>query len=192
MSNDDGSLIRRTLAGETAAYGELVSRHQDRLFNVVFRQIGHAEDARDVVQDAFISAYEALGRFNGEAQFFTWLYRIAVNAAISHKRKQGHRQRVQVGGRAVPDRPDLSDAAQPDAAINRQEAIERVQRALLQVTPEYRAALVLREIDGRKYEEIAEILELPIGTVRSRIFRGRLELRANLESMTAADSGEAR
>jgi RNA polymerase sigma-70 factor (ECF subfamily) len=186
VAPDDASLIHRTLAGETAAYGELVRRYQNRLYNTVFRLVGSAEDARDIVQDSFISAFEALNRFHGDSQFFTWLYRIAVNASISHKRKQRRTLRSGQGGSAgiAPEPADLSDGHAPDAALQRSEDRRSVQEALMRLGSEFRAVLVLREIDGRKYEEIAELLNLPIGTVRSRIHRARLELRLILEGMS--------
>jgi RNA polymerase sigma-70 factor (ECF subfamily) len=179
----DQQLIADCLNGRTAAFGELVRRYQDRIFNVVFRLVGNAEDASDVVQDAFLSAYQSLGKFKGEAQFYTWLYRIAINTAVSLKRKQrvvaAFRVRTSEAGDAEP--LDHSEFSRPENAMERSEQQQRVQAALQKLSGEHRTVLILKDIEGQKYETIAEILRVPIGTVRSRLHRARLELRAILE-----------
>jgi len=184
VTNDDATLIRQTLAGDRSAFGVLVRKYQDRLFNVAFRLAGHVEDARDITQEAFINAFESLHRFQGEAQFFTWLYRITVNAAISRQRKRRETISLQQGGRADKPLPEPNDESfdhQPGDALERRESDQRIHAALQQVSPDFRSVLVLRDLDGMKYEEIAAALELPIGTVRSRLHRARLELRSILE-----------
>jgi RNA polymerase sigma-70 factor (ECF subfamily) len=173
---DDQRLIADCLAGRTAAFGELVRRYQDRLYNTVFRLVGNAEDARDVVQDAFLRAYQSLPNFKGEAQFFTWLYRIAVNTAISVKRK--HKPALALkSGSATSEPLDESEFSKPGQALERAEEERRIQAALDLLSPEHRTVLVLKEIEGQKYEAMAQILQVPIGTVRSRLHRARLELR---------------
>ena len=179
MNPEDDRLIAECLAGRTAAFGELARRYQDRLYNTVYRLVGNAEDARDVVQDAFLQAYRSLGRFKGDSQFFTWLYRIAVNAAISLKRKQRlaislRGSRIDPGG-AEP--LDTSEESRPERALERAEQERRVQDALNRLSPEHRAVLVLKDMEGEKYETMAEVLKVPIGTIRSRLHRARLELR---------------
>lgn len=183
MSADDRRLIDDCLGGRSAAFGELVRRYQDRLYTTVYRLVGHAEDARDVVQEAFLHAYQSLDRFKGDAQFFTWLYRIAVNAAISNKRKRRVVLRLNYGrgGGEETEPADESEVGRPEAALERREKEGRVWRALGRMSPEHRAVLVLKEIDGQRYDAMAEILRLPIGTVRSRLHRARMELRELLE-----------
>jgi RNA polymerase sigma-70 factor (ECF subfamily) len=178
-----------TVGGDRAAFGVLVRRHQDRLFNTVSRLLGNTEDAADVVQDAFLNAFVSLGAFKGDAKFFTWLYRIAVNSAISMKRKQRFALSVDSPGIASsgPEPTDESESSRPELALERAEDIERIQSALNRLTPEHRAVLVLKEIDGQKYEAIAEILQVPIGTIRSRLHRARLELRDRLAEDSAND-----
>jgi RNA polymerase sigma-70 factor (ECF subfamily) len=183
VNADDHRLIAEALQGRTAAFGELVRRYQDRLYNTVYRLLDHAEDAQDVVQDAFLNAYQSLHRFKGDARFFTWLYRIAVNAAISMKRKQrlalsptSYRAgRDSRDGLAEP--PDRSEFSQPGQALERADLERRLQEALNRLSPDHRAVLVLKEMEGQKYETMAEILKVPIGTIRSRLHRARLELR---------------
>ena len=187
MLHDDSVLIQMTVQGDRAAFGVLVRRYQDRLFNTVVRLLGNTEDAADVVQEAFLNAYVSLGAFKGDAQFFTWLYRIAVNSAISLKRKQRVALSVDLPGTATtaPEPTDESESSRPGLALERAEDVERLQSALNRLTPEHRAVLVLKEIDGQKYEAIAEVLQVPIGTIRSRLHRARVELRDQLAEETA-------
>lgn len=182
MSKDDRTLIAECLAGETASFGVLVRRYQDRLFNTVYRLMDNAEDAQDIVQEAFLNAYQSLGNFHGDSAFFTWLYRIAINSAISYKRKR--RVMVRIGllnEEKSIDPLDPSDLSQPGFALEQAEREQQLHWALSQLSPEHRAVLVLKDLEGQKYEEIAAILEVPIGTVRSRLHRARLELRVLLE-----------
>jgi RNA polymerase sigma-70 factor (ECF subfamily) len=182
VSADDHRLITASLNGDPIAFGELVRRYQDRLYNTVYRLLGNAEDAQDVVQDAFLNAYQSLDGFKGDSQFFTWLYRIAVNTAISHKRKQ--RLTLSIDGRNGENRLeplDTSDASQPGHALEQAEEERRVQRALSRLSPEHRAVLIMKDMEGQKYETMAEILGVPIGTIRSRLHRARSELRELLE-----------
>ena len=179
MNADDHRLIVECLQGRHAAFGELVCRYQDRLFNTVYRLLGNAEDAQDVVQEAFLSAFQSLDSFKGDSQFYTWLYRIAFNTAVSLKRKQRvalsmHGLRED-GGEIEP--PDPSEFSQPDHALQQAEEERRIQRALNRLSPEHRAVLILKDMEGEKYETMAEVLQVPIGTIRSRLHRARLELR---------------
>lgn len=183
MSADDQRLIAESLQGNTAAFGVLVRRYQERLYHSVYRLVENAEDAQDVVQEAFLSAYQSLTSFKGDSRFFTWLYRIAVNTAISLKRK--HRATVRIetltNGNIRLDPLDPSAASRPEHALEQAEQQSRVRQALARLSPEHRAVLVMKEIDGMKYEEMAETLQVPIGTIRSRLHRARMELRELLE-----------
>ena len=184
MNGDDQRLIADCLKGRTAAFGELVRRYQDRLYNTVYRLVGSAEDAQDVVQEAFLHAYQSLDRFKGDSRFFTWLYRIAVNSAISLKRKQRVVVSIRLGreGQGGPAEPlDNSEFSQPGRPLERAEEERRIQLALSRMSPEHRAVLILKDMEEQKYEDMAEILQVPIGTIRSRLHRARLELRTLLE-----------
>jgi RNA polymerase sigma-70 factor, ECF subfamily len=180
VSADDQRLIARSLAGDPDAFGGLVLRYQDRLFNTVFRLVDNPEDARDVVQEAFLSAYQSLNAFKGDSLFFTWLYRIAVNTAISLKRKQKSALRLiatmhDTGVIIEPQDPSASN--QPGHALEMAEEERRVHAALARLSHEHRSVLVLKDMEGMKYEEMAEVLQVPVGTIRSRLHRARLELR---------------
>jgi RNA polymerase sigma-70 factor (ECF subfamily) len=182
VNPDDSHLIALSIRGDRAAFGELVRRYQERLYHTVYRLIGNADDARDVVQDSFLSAYQSLHQFKGDARFFTWLYRIAVNTAISMKRKHRVVLSADLRGRKPLAEPhDESDGSRPGASLERAEDEMRLQVALSALTAEHRSVLVLKEIEGRRYETIAEILGVPIGTVRSRLHRARLELHDRLQ-----------
>jgi RNA polymerase sigma-70 factor (ECF subfamily) len=177
--SDDAPLIAATLAGDTAAFGQLVGLYQDRLYNSLLRVLGSAEDARDVVQDAFVQAFLKLDSFRGSSAFYTWLYRIAFNLAMSRAR----RERKMVSLDRVKDgcgHEPVDGQPTAEADLLRNEQVAMVHAALAELTPEYRQILVLREIEGCRYEEIAEILELPVGTVRSRLFRARMQLKDQL------------
>ena len=182
MNSDDSQLIALSVHGDRAAFGVLVRRYQDRLYHTAYRLIGNAEDARDVVQDSFLNAYQSLHQFKGDARFFTWLYRIAVNAAISVKRKHRAMLSADLPGRQTnAEPPDESDGNQPGSNLERAEDERRIQAAIDSLSAEHRAVIVLKEIEGQKYETIADVLGVPIGTVRSRLHRARLELRDRLQ-----------
>lgn len=195
MNPTDESLIADCLAGRTSAFGQIVSRYQDRLFHSVARLLNHQEDARDVVQETFLSAFQNLAGFKGDAVLFTWLYRIAVNTAISWKRKQ-----KPALGLYDPERPGGVDPADPSVSVQPGHALEtaeeerRIHAALARLSPEHRSVLVMKDMEGMKYEVMAEILQVPIGTIRSRLHRARLELRDLLvqePTPEPADSSES-
>lgn len=179
--NDDIQCVQAALAGDKDAYGDLVERYQQRLFNTVFRVVGVHEDALDVVQDAFFQAYAKLGAFRGDAQFYTWLYRIAMNLALSHCRRRRPTSSVDDFKSRLGEEP-TDDGAGPENQAVAQENVEQIQAALARLGTEHRQILVLREIEGCSYEAIAEILSLPVGTVRSRLFRARSQLKEQLTS----------
>lgn len=182
VTSDDLRLIELTLAGNKEAFGELVLKYQDRLFGTLVHMLGSLEDARDAVQEAFLSAYEKLGSFRQESSFYSWLFRIAYNSAISSRRRErGFRQslddRKSLTG---TEPPDLSPTVDPASQIQSEESQQQVRQALNELGPEYRDAIILKEIEGLRYDEISELLNCPIGTVRSRIHRARQLLRDKL------------
>jgi RNA polymerase sigma-70 factor (ECF subfamily) len=186
VSADDHRLITECLEGNTASFGLLVRRYQDRLYNTVYRLVDNAEDAQDVVQEAFLNAYQSLASFHGDSAFFTWLYRIAVNTAISLRRKK--RVMVRIDGRAgesAIEPLDPSELSRPGHALEQAERERRIQQALARLSPEHRAVLVMKDMEGQKYETMADILQVPMGTIRSRLHRARLELRELLERSEA-------
>lgn len=181
VNPDDRQIIESVLQGRTEVFGQLVLRYQDRLYNAILRVVENRDDAADVVQDAFVNAYQSLASFKGGSEFYTWLYRIAFNSAISQKRRKrlfisldtDHRN----GAEGYFEPTDNSLDSRPGSALERTEEERALQRSLTRLSPEHRTVLVLKDIEGMKYEEIAEVLAVPVGTIRSRIHRARLELR---------------
>lgn len=179
---NDSQLIQHALNGDSGAFGQLVQRYQGRLYNTLFHVVGSREEAEDLVQDAFVQAYVKLSSFQGHSAFYTWLYRIAFNLSVSKRRRKRpeisvDQQREQSG--AEPE--DGSESAEQQ--VLREERAEQVYAALDRLPTEQRSILVLRELEGCCYESIAEILELPVGTVRSRLHRARVQLKSQLRDV---------
>lgn len=167
---------------DPAAFGELVARHQERIYAAVRRFCGHDDDACDIVQRAFLNAFRKIREFKGDAAFSTWLYRIAFNEAISYRRER-RRSALTLGGSddGAPS-PEPAERPDPAARMESEETRRKVQQALDLLSDEDRQIVLLRDLQGHSYEEIAEILGIPKGTVRSRLHRARLELRDRLKS----------
>ncbi|MSR60450.1 MAG: sigma-70 family RNA polymerase sigma factor [Planctomycetaceae bacterium] len=182
MLKSDQQLIAECLAGQTHVFGDLVLRYQDRLYNMLINVLGSGEDARDVAQEAFVSAFQKLHTFKGQSAFYSWLFRIAMNSAVSRQRKRNHipvsieALRSQTGLEPTDQHPDNH----PSYSMESAERQAAVQAALADLPEEFRKVLVLKEMDELRYEEIAAIVGCPIGTVRSRIHRARAELRNRL------------
>lgn len=178
----EAELIREALQGQTSSYGELVERLQGRLFNAMLQVVGSHDEAEDVVQDSFVQAYVKLNSFQGNSQFFTWLYRIAFNNALSRQRRRRHELSIEQSREITGTDPEDATEA-PDEPLLREERISSVHTALNLLSEEHRAILVLREMEDLSYEEIAVILDINIGTVRSRLSRARNQLKIHLQEM---------
>jgi RNA polymerase sigma-70 factor, ECF subfamily len=182
--HDEQGLIDACRAGQTEAFGVLVRRYQDRLYPTVLHLTGCAEEAQDLLQEAFLRAYQGLDRFHGGSSFYTWIYRIAVNLALSGRRRRRPSLRLDEGprGSAIDpaDDPEQSDPAIP---VERAERDRLIREALEALAPDHRAVVVMKEFDGLRYEEIGAALGIPIGTVRSRLHRARGELRGRLRAL---------
>lgn len=171
----DEELVRRVQAGDTAAFDLLVRKHQHRIAALIGRYVSDWSEVQDVAQETFIRAYRALGNFRGDAQFYTWLHRIAVNTAKNHL--VAHNRRPPTDDIDDAEHFDsgirLRDSDTPERELMRQQLEQTVMRAVEALPEELRVAINLREVDGLSYDEIAERMGCPIGTVRSRIFRAR-------------------
>ncbi|ANG64066.1 RNA polymerase sigma factor RpoE [Marinobacterium aestuarii] len=182
MSNEsqsaiDGQLVKRVQAGDSRAYDLLVKKYQHKIIGLIGRYVYDHHEALDVSQEAFIKAYRALPKFRGDSAFYTWLYRIAINTAKNHLVAKGRRPPdVDV---AVEDAhyfggdSQLKDIETPENNLYRDELEAIVKRVLDKLPEDLRVALTLREFDGLSYEDIANVMDCPVGTVRSRIFRAR-------------------
>jgi len=187
IEQSDLELVRRAQRGERGAFDLLVLRYQHKVIKLVARLLRDPTEAEDVAQDAFVKAYRALGSFRGDSAFYTWLYRIAVNTA---RNVMASRQR-----RPLDYEADLNESEQsavesrmrhtdtPEAAVLSEEIHQTVNHAVEQLPEDLRTAIVLREVEGLSYEEIAEAMDCPVGTVRSRIFRAREAIDRSLKPL---------
>ncbi len=180
---EEMELVERAKAGDAACFASLVRLYQDRVYSVAYRVLASAEDAADTAQETFLAAWEGLARFRGDSSLYTWLYRIAVNKALARRRSRASKGRF-VAGSADGSLDGVADFADgPQVAVERAENARIVQAAISALPEDLRVIVVLRDIEGLEYEEIAEVLEIPLGTVKSRLHRGRLDLRESLKGV---------
>lgn len=200
-SDSDALLVQRTLAGEVRAYELLVLKYQRRVERLIGRMVRDVDLVQDIAQETFIRAYRALGQFRGDAQFYTWLYRIAVNTAkkqlMELKRDplvfQSSMKSAEDDETSAHERElnnGATDAETPEAILASKEIAEAVNAAMEALPEELRMAITLREIEGMSYEEIAQSLDCPIGTVRSRIFRAREAISSKIKPMLDRQGGK--
>jgi RNA polymerase sigma-70 factor (ECF subfamily) len=171
-------LVQATLSGDTAAFGTLVDAYESKLYNVALQITGSRDDAMDVTQSAFVKAYEKLHSFNPTYRFFSWIYRIAINEALNLIKRRGRE--------SVLPADAASRAANPEETLGRSETWRTIQRALSELTPEYRAVVVLKHLQGLSYAEIAQLVGVPEKTVKSRLFTARRQLRSMLHEQGVA------
>jgi RNA polymerase sigma-70 factor, ECF subfamily len=190
----DQQLVERVQRGDKAAFDLLVSKYQRKIFRLLSRLIRDQAEIEDVAQEAFIKAYRALPNFRGDSAFYTWLYRIAINTAKNHLVSRGRRAPTTTEAdieeaETFDDGDHLRDLNTPESMLLTKQVGEAVNRAIDQLPEDLRTAIVLREIEGLSYEEIAESMNCPIGTVRSRIFRAREAIAQELKPVldTAKD-----
>ena len=188
----DQELVRRVQRGDSAAFDLLVRKYQHRIAALIGRYISDWSECQDVAQDTFIRAYRAIGNFRGDAQFYTWLHRIAVNTAKNHL--VAHKRRPPTDDIEISDAEQfdsgirLRDTDTPERELARQQMEQVVMRAVGALPEELRTAITLREVEGLSYDEIAQRMDCPIGTVRSRIFRAREAIDAELRPLMDVES----
>lgn len=185
----DALLVERLRQGEDAAYEELLRTFEDPVYNLVYRLLNQPADAPDVTQEVFVKVFRNLGHFQGKASLKTWIYRIAVNEAYNHRRWFSRHKKNEVGlGTSEEQNLGLADVL-PDRCRSPfdltadHETRALIEEALLRINPVFRSAVVLRDIEDLSYEEVADVLQISLGTVKSRILRGREALRVELEAM---------
>lgn len=175
--DDDQQLVKRVQNGDKRAFDLLVLKYQHRILGLVVRFVHDPHEAQDVTQETFIKAYRALANFRGDSAFYTWLYRIAINTAknylVSRNRRPPSSDVDSSDAEFYDGDHGLKDMASPERLMLRDEIDETVQRSIKQLPENLRRALTLREFDGLSYEDIAAVMQCPVGTVRSRIFRAR-------------------
>ncbi len=181
----DLEVVRRVQAGDVAAFDQLIRKYRERLFGVVYNLTSNREDTADLVQDAFIKAFQSINRFQGQSAFFTWLYKIAVNTALSHLRRNKLRtffslEKIQEDDPSSKILADLTDHAGADRDAYLRELQEKLNEALQKLSIKHRTVITLFEIDGLSHAEIAEIMECSEGTVRSRLHYAKQFLQGEL------------
>ena len=188
MASSDWELVQRARAGERDAFRELVERYQRKIAALALGMLRNHEDALDVVQETFTKAYQNLDRFMGDAAFYTWIYRIAYNLCVDHQRRAakepllgGDTEEEGRAARALP--ADVSHPDEPFARARDAEIARRVREAIRDLTPDHRAVILLRELEGLSYAEISQVLECPKGTVMSRLHYARRQLQRRLREL---------
>ncbi len=185
----DAELVARVQAGDRGAFDILVQKYQSKVINLVGRYVSDQAECQDIAQDAFVKAYRAIGNFRGDSQFYTWLYRITANTAKNYlasraRKSPGYAVDVE-DAQHFEGESGLKEYANPERLLLTDEIRDTVFKAIERLPEDLKSAITLRELDGLSYEEIAEVMDCPIGTVRSRIFRARdvidKELRPLLE-----------
>ena len=199
--DSDVMLVQRTLAGEQRAFELLVIKYQRRVERLIGRMVRDVDLVPDIAQETFIRAYKALGQFRGDAQFYTWLYRIAVNTAkkqllelkrdpLIYQSQMKSNDDDETSSNEFEPNAQASDGETPEAVLASKEIAEAVNAAMDALPEELRMAISLREMDGLSYEEIAKALDCPIGTVRSRIFRAREAISSRIKPMLERQTGK--
>jgi RNA polymerase sigma-70 factor (ECF subfamily) len=185
----DWELVQRTRSGERDAFRELVERYQRKIAALALGMLRNREDALDIVQESFAKAYQNLDRFKGDSAFYTWLYRIAFNLCVDHQRRETKLGHVPLeadehgeGGAVLPP-VDGARADQPFERTRDAEIARRLADAIRELTPDHRAVILLREVEGLSYEEISQVLQCPKGTVMSRLHYARQKLQARLQGL---------
>ena len=183
---DDQTLILQCRAGDQAAFGVLVKRYQQKAYGIALSMLRDADDAMDVTQEAFIKVHRYLDNFKGSSSFYTWLYRITVNLCIDHIRKNKKAPTVEYedamdhdeaqGGELLPSTMDMD----PGRNLDRRELREMIDRALETLSPTHRAVILMREVEGLSYREMAEVMEVSMGTIMSRLFHARRRMQVAL------------
>ncbi len=192
ISFDDAVLVERCRKGDMQAFGSLVAKYQDRIFNLILRMCQSKADAEELAQETFLKALEKIGQFRGQSRFYTWLFRIAVNLVISHRRRGG---RIKFQSLAVSEDFGQTQAeglaaamAQkrnpgPVAAAMTAENVRRIMAAIEQLDEDFRCVVVLRDIENMSYNEISQVVAIPVGTVKSRLARARNMLKEKLSDL---------
>lgn len=186
--DDDLLIVQRVQAGDKLAFNLLVNKYHRRVARLLTRMVRNQEDIEDVVQETFIKAYRAIGNFRGDSAFYTWIYRIAINTAKNLLVTQGRRPSTlkesnDGDSETFEDNAALSNIDTPESLYQTKQIGEAVNEAMAALPEELRSAIVMREIDGLSYEEIAAAMDCPIGTVRSRIFRARESIAAKIKPL---------
>lgn len=195
-TDDDRDLVRRVQEGDQEAFRTLFERYHRRAYAVAYGVVKNKQDALDVVQDGFVKVHRHIDSFQGTSSFYTWLYRIIMNLAIDHVRRRRNAKGLEYDDRVGRDDDEIAGDgtllprildANPGKTVIRRELLERIQRALDELPEYHRAVILLREVEGLSYEEMAEVLDVPKGTIMSRLFHARKKMQAALSDYMEGD-----
>ena len=186
-AGSDWMVVQRVQAGDVAAFDHLILKYRERVYGMVYNMTSNREDAADLTQDAFIKAFQSINRFQGQSSFFTWLYRIAINSTLTHIRRNRLRSffsfdKVDQDGQVSQIISQLTDKKDVERDLFVSELQEKLNEAMQKLSIPHRTVVTLFEIDGLSHEEIAEIMNCSVGTVRSRLFYAKQLLQAELQS----------
>lgn len=181
METDEKKLIERAYGGDPSAFNRLMAQHENRMYAVALRMCANREDAQDCLQEAMLRVYRAIGSFKGQSTFSTWVYRITMNTCLDELRRKKNRQNTSLDNLVDMGWSPTDGGAGPEKQALMHEMREKMHGAIRELPDDMRAAVVLRDIQGFSYDEIAQMLEINVGTIKSRISRGREKLREKLK-----------
>jgi RNA polymerase sigma-70 factor (ECF subfamily) len=186
-ADSDWTLVQRVQGGEVGAFDQLILKYRERVYSVIYNMTSNREDAADLTQDAFIKAFQSINRFQGQSSFFTWLYRIAVNSTLTHLRKAKLRtffsfEKIHEEDKSSEVLNQLTDKKGADREVYVKELQEKLNEAMQKLSIKHRTVVTLFEIDGLSHEEIAEVMDCSVGTVRSRLHYAKQLLQSELQS----------
>lgn len=196
MEETDLNLVKRARNGDRDAFGELMERYQRKIFGLCYGMVRNKDDAMDLVQETFVKVYKNLGRFEGQSSFYTWTYRIATNCCIDFLRKAKRNRTVDYDDAIARDEDDAVDGGMllpsrlgvnPSKVYGRRELMEKIEEALQSLSENHRQAILLREVEGLSYQEMAEVMEISIGTVMSRLHHARKNMQKYLADYVGED-----
>src|SRR6266487_3059027 len=189
---DDLQLVTASKSGDQDAFAQLVQRYQRRVFNLVYRMLQQYEEANEITQETFLAAWQGLPAFRGDARFPTWLYRIAYNCSLKQLEQRKRDQALQVALQAEQALESANSEKRTDAELDAHDRQALIQEHLSQLPAKYRIVLILRHLQDKTYEEISEILTMPIGTIKTHLFRSRNLLNARLQTLDREQNMETR
>ena len=181
MEIDEKKLIERASSGDPSAFNRLMEQHEHRMYAVALRMCANREDAQDCLQEAMLRVYRAIGSFKGQSSFSTWIYRITMNTCLDELRRRKNRQNTSLDGLLDMGWAPVDGGSGPEKQALMREVREKMNGAIRELPDDMRAAIVLRDVQGFSYDEIAQMLEINVGTIKSRISRGREKLREKLK-----------
>lgn len=184
MQMDENKLIERATSGDPAAFNRLMEMHEKRMYAVALRMFGNREDAQDSLQEAMLRVYRSIGGFKGQSSFGTWVYRITMNTCLDEIRRKKNKQSASLDNMLDQGWAPTDEGASPEKRVMQQEMLKSIAQSIQELPEDMRSAIIMRDVHGYSYEEIADTLNVNVGTIKSRISRGREKLREKLSNFS--------